>query len=97
MYIALVVLQFSHSTVMVNTNPNIFGMLPVEGKLNGDNYPCGPYMMRHVLMAKNVWVLADSTEECPVSTTSTKGEIIEPLGDLTPRHPPPLTLHWKKT
>ena len=47
-----------------NTN-DLFGMLSVEDKLDGTNYPMWAYMMKHVLVAKNVWLYVSADEQRP--------------------------------
>eukprot|EP00250_Pteridium_aquilinum_P010604 c19510_g1_i2 orf=941-1192(+) len=83
---------------MANNNSDLFNMLPQEDKLNGDNYSMLSYMMRHVLVAKNVWVYVDGTEAYPlvvvvVSSTPVDGEIVTTLPTIGLAHAPSPTPH----
>ena len=49
---------------------NIFGMLNVEDKLDGTNYPMWVYMMRHVLVANLLWDIVIGSDEHPTSSSS---------------------------
>ena len=41
-------------------NHDLFGMLQAKDKLDGTNYPMWSYMMKHVLVAKQLWnIVAD--------------------------------------
>ena len=44
---------------------DLFGMLLVEDKLDGTNYPMWAYMMKHVLAAKNLRLYAYGDERRP--------------------------------
>ena len=49
---------------------NIFGMLNVEDKLDGTNYPMWAYMMRHEPVAKQLWDIVIRSNERPTSSSS---------------------------
>ena len=49
---------------------NIFSMLNAEDKLDGTNYPMWAYMMRHVLVAKQLWDIVIGSDERPASSSS---------------------------
>ena len=49
---------------------NIFGMLNAEDKLDGTNYPMWAYMMRHVLVAKQLWDIVIGSDERLASSSS---------------------------
>ena len=64
-----------------NTN-DLFGMLSVEDKLDGTNYPMWAYMMKHVLVAKNLWLYVCGDEQRPPSvSTSTSSSQASGSGD----------------
>ena len=44
-------------------------MLIGEDKLDGTNYPMWAYMMRHVLVAKQVWDIVIGSDESPASSS----------------------------
>lgn len=52
-----------------NTN-DLFGMLLVEDKLDGTNYPLWTYLMKHVLVAKNLWLYVYGNEQRPLSAAT---------------------------
>ena len=45
----------------------LFRMLSVEDKLDGNNYPMWAYMMRHVLVAKGFWNIVQGFDVRPGS------------------------------
>ena len=53
---------------MVDNNNDVFCMLSVDDKLDGDNkYPLWVYMMQHVLVSKGVWNIVQGLDVCPGS------------------------------
>ena len=40
---------------MADNSNDVFRMLSVDDKLDGDNYPLWAYMVQHVLVSKGVW------------------------------------------
>lgn len=61
---------------MATRDNDLFGMMSFEDKLNGDNYPMWAYIMRHVLVATNVWVYVDETEKPPLAPAPADGEVV---------------------
>ena len=49
---------------------NIFGMLNAEDELDDTNYLMWVYMMRHVLVAKQLWDIVIGSDECLASSSS---------------------------
>ena len=49
---------------------NIFGMLNAEDKLDGTKCPTWAYMMRLVLVAKQLWDIVIGSDERPTSSSS---------------------------
>ena len=56
-------------------NSDLFRMLFVEDKLDGNNYPMWAYMMHHVLVAKGFWNIMQGFKVCPGSVVAHCGTI----------------------
>ncbi|MCO5554452.1 hypothetical protein L7F22_007982 [Adiantum nelumboides] len=54
---------------MSSNNGDLFGMLSAEDKLDGTNYPMWAYMMKHVLVAKNLWLYVCGEESRPLNAS----------------------------
>lgn len=52
---------------MFRNTSDLFGMLSVEEKLDGTNYPMWAYVMGHVLVAKNLWRYVPGNEVLQLS------------------------------
>ena len=49
---------------------NLFGMLNTEDKLDGTIYPMWAYMMKYILVAKQLWDIVIGSDERPASSSS---------------------------
>ena len=49
---------------------NLFGMLNTEDKLDGTIYPMWAYMMKYILVAKQLWDIVIRFDEFPTSSSS---------------------------
>ena len=61
----------------MTSNNDLFGMLQAEDKLDGTNYPMWSYMMKHVLVAKQLWNIVVDVDKQPASPT-TQPIVIDP-------------------
>lgn len=52
------------------SNNDLFGMLQSEDKLDGTNYPMWSYMMKHVLVVKQLWNIVADVNKRPDGSTS---------------------------
>ena len=51
---------------MASGKDDLFGAFSVEYKLDGVNYPMCSFMMKHALVAKNLWNIVNGNEPRPV-------------------------------
>ena len=61
----------------MTSNNDLFGMLQAEDKLDGTNYPMWSFMMKHDLVAKQLWNLVVDVDKQPASPT-TQPIVIDP-------------------
>ena len=58
-------------------NSDLFGMLQAEDKLDGTNYPMWSYMMKHVLVAKQLWNIVVDVDRCPVGHSTSQSTVTD--------------------
>ena len=58
-------------------NGDLFGMLQAEDKLDGTNYPMWSYMMKHVLVAKQLWNIVVDVDRRPAGPTTSQSTITD--------------------
>ena len=58
-------------------NNDVFHMLAVEDKLDGTNYPLWSYMIRHVLVAKDLSKIVAGIDVRPTSRAKNAGTVVD--------------------
>ena len=84
-------MRYIRSAIMSDNN-DVFRMLAAEDKLDGTNYPLWAYMMRHVLVAKDLWNVVAGNDVRPMSRTdnaTSTGTVEDEAGTSTMVEPPP--------
>ena len=54
----------------MGSNNDLFGMLLADYKLDGINYSMWSYMMKHVLVAKQLWNIVADVDKRPGGSSS---------------------------
>jgi hypothetical protein len=78
------------------SNNDLFGMLQAEDKLDGTNYLMCSYMMKHILIAKQLWNIVVDVYKRPASYTA-QLIVIDPtnfLGTVAMPSPTQEQLRW---
>ena len=57
-------------------------MLSADDKLDGTNYLMWSYMMKHVLVAKQLWNIVADVDKRPGGSSSTQSGVVDASGSL---------------